>query len=1023
MMNGELDNATSEQARFVLLSELAGRPGALTVPLAFELVGAVDVDRLTAAVAGVVARHETLRTVFERHRTALRRRVLPEGPQLRLLDMSTSAEADDTKVSGLVDALLVDNDNRALDIAQGPVFDACLVRLTGERSLLLMSAHHVAVDAWSLYLVVRDLGALYAGLTLPASRQYRQLARRETAWRSSEEARDELTRTCASLQGLPPAITLPGGAQRPFTRSYEVGTTTIPVSASDFAELELRSRSAGGTPLVGLLALLARWWADETDCPEFVVGVPVNSRWEVGDDTVVGPLLNTVLLRLPSRRDRTFSEGVADVRERLFEALDRARVPFDTVVAALRLPRTASYPPLCQVMALSQNATDVDLHLPGLAVRRLPRNAQRTSELDLMFGIDVGNRTAFLEFATDLYTPTQAARLAARLATTWAAAAGAARPTHLVSRATASHMAEPGPRPGQARDNRASRRGLMECLRARAERDPEGAAVVHDGVVTSIGELYESALRLAAKLVTLGVGVDDIVAVRMHPGPDLVAALIGVLESGGAYLPIDPDLPAERTEWMLRDARPVALVENLRDDGATPLLRRPPRGDYQERPLPESRAAYVLYTSGSTGMPKGVVVDHSAVGAYLAWACDAYPGLAGIALLPTPVTFDLTLTGLFGPLVAGGCVRIAQIDDELPVGEASPTFLKVTPSHLPLLTESILPTSDLVVGGEALTGAHVARVSAILPPTTVVINEYGPTEATVGCVLHRLSPDASLLDSPVPIGKPAPGVAVYVLDDQGRPVAEGMVGELYVSSAQLARGYLGRPELTAARFVPCPDGPPGTRMYRTGDLVRASSDGVLWFRGRSDDQVKIRGHRLELGEVEAALSRIEGVSAASADLRDGLLIGYVVSAPSLSTDSMRSHLARWLPDHAIPTTVVQLEAMPLTAHGKVDRAQLPDPVGRRTDAADWRPRTATERLVARVWSEVLGAQVDGRDRILDVGGDSLRAGMIAARIRKLFAIPVGLRDVFAHDTVQTFARWLDSCSPAATERPPGDEPG
>ncbi|KAA2254645.1 amino acid adenylation domain-containing protein [Solihabitans fulvus] len=503
---------------------------------------------------------------------------------------------------------------------------------------------------------------------------------------------------------------------------------------------------------------------------------------------------------------------------------------------------------------------------------------------------------------------------------------------------------------------------VLDLFAEQVQRTPEAVAVVSGGAELSYRDLDTRVTRLARHLIGLGLGPEDVVALAVPRSATMIVALLAVLRAGAAYLPVDTGYPADRIGFMLADSGPALLLtvdeatEALpesgvptlaldRPDTAALLDRVPGAGFSAEervRPLHPEHPAYVIYTSGSTGRPKGVVVRHSSLLHYLAWTVR-YPGCRGVTLLHSPISVDLTVTSVYTPLIVGGRIHLATVGGTGSTGRAelrrTPcTFLKATPSYLPLLEilpAEFSPTSELLLGGEGLQGEALAQWRRRHPGVTVV-NEYGPTEATVGCVEYRIEPGVPVPSGPVPIGRPIHDTEVYVLDDRLRPVpGPEEAGELYLAGAGLARGYLRRPGLTADRFLPCPFGRPGERMYRTGDLVRWSSDGQLVYLGRIDEQVKIRGYRVELGEVAAVLADSQDVAQAVVVARTDAsgggsrLVGYVVAARgrTVSPEAERARAAGVLPDFMVPSAIVVLAEMPLAASGKVDRQALPAPVG------------------------------------------------------------------------------------------------
>ncbi|MFE3519954.1 amino acid adenylation domain-containing protein, partial [Streptomyces sp. NPDC059166] len=599
---------------------------------------------------------------------------------------------------------------------------------------------------------------------------------------------------------------------------------------------------------------------------------------------------------------------------------------------------------------------------------------------------------------------------------------------------------------------------LTTLLDEAAAAHPDSVAVGHGDTRLTYRELHSRANRLARQLVALGAGPDRMVAVALPQRPDLVVALLAVLKSGAGYLPLDPSHPAERIAGMFEETLPVCVLTTaelagriptsgtateteagahvrvlLCDDPGLPArlaaLPDTPLTDADRlSPLLPGHPAYVIYTSGSTGRPKGVVVEHRSVVNYLLWALDLYPSAGHSTLLHSPVSFDLTVTGLYAPLIRGGSVHLTRFadggpDPEAPVPADGVAFLKGTPSHLALLEElpdAYSPTAELVLGGEPLSGAHLDHWRAGHPGVRVV-NEYGPTETTVGCTAYVVEADDEIPAEVLSLGTPMWNTQVYVLDTALRPVPPGVVGELYVAGTCVARGYVGRPALTAGRFVANPFGTPGTRMYRTGDMVRWRSDATLEFAGRVDDQVKIRGYRVELGEIESVLADRTGSAQVAVVVRednpgDQQLVAYVVGS---DTDGLREYAADHLPAYMVPSAFVALEALPVTGNGKLDKRALPAPHQDETAAGaagtGRRPRSPQEEILCQVFADVLGVpRLTVDDSFFELGGHSLLATRLVGRIRTALDVELAIRTVFEHPTPAGLARALADADAART---------
>ncbi len=694
-------------------------------------------------------------------------------------------------------------------------------------------------------------------------------------------------------------------------------------------------------------------------------------------------------------------------------------------------------------MLADEDVATGDWQLPGLAAQAEPVPAVDAKfDLTLAFaqdhdpsGAPAGIQARF-EYAADLFDEVTARSLAGRLTRLLRLAAGdPGRPVSQLGLLTATERRK------LLLDWNDTARRLPEVtlpgqFEQQAGRTPHAPAVAFGEVTLSYAVLNQRANQLARHLITLGAGPERLVAIAMPRSPDLIVALLAVLKSGAAYVPVDPGYPADRIAFMLTDSQagiaittsdlagslPAAAAPLILDDPAlAEVISRYPAGDLTDtqrgRPLRPAHPAYVIYTSGSTGRPKGVIITHSGVMNYLARCGQAYPHLAGRSLLITPVSFDASVTVLYGSLLAGGQLCLGALDDDaLPALAARGgfTFLKATPSHLPLLAElpaSCVPTGQLMVCGEAVPAA-LLREWRQRHPGLAFVNSYGPTETTTSCLDYQLSPADPIPDLVVPIGRPAWNTRVFVLDETLGVVPAGVAGELYVAGAGLARGYLNRPGLTSERFVACPLTDAcgaGERMYRTGDLARWNAGGALEFLGRVDDQVKIRGFRIEPGEVEAVLAGLPGVGQAAVAVRedqpgDRRLAGYVVPASGAVLDPavLREAAARALPGYMVPAVIMVLGQLPLSPNGKLDRRALPAP--EYAAGGGRAPATAGEQALCEVFAQVLGLdRVGVQDSFFDLGGHSLLATRLVSRIRVVLGAEVPVRAVFEHPTAAELA--------------------
>ncbi|MGF1425452.1 amino acid adenylation domain-containing protein [Kitasatospora sp. LaBMicrA B282] len=1014
------------QQRLWFLGELSGPSATYNIPLKLRLTGTLDVTALDAALHDVVARHEVLRTVFPAVDGRPHQQVLRPGEFGALL--TTVTDADEQAVTAAA--------RHTFDLRNELPLHAWLLSIAPTEHVLVLVLHHIAGDGWSMGPLARDVSAAYAARLAGRAPAWQQLPVHYAdyaLWQrdllgSADDADSLLARQLAywstTLAELPEELALPTARPRPAVASHDGDTVALAIPAELHTRLVELAQAEGVTVYMVLQAalavLLSRLGAG-TDIP---IGSPIAGRTDEALDDLVGFFVNTLVLRTDLSGTPTFTDLLARVRETSLAAFAHQDVPFERLVEELAPSRSMARHPLFQVMLSLQNNAAGVLELPGLAASLVPAG-ELAARFDLSFtlaeeftpdGAPAGLRGT-VTFARDLFDAEDAATYAERF--TRVLQAVITDPTRTVTGIELLTQAEQDRILVDWNDtaHQVPTGTLTALIEAQVARTPDATALLSGGVELSYAELNARANQLARHLVTQGVGPESVVAVLIERRIELIVALLAVLKAGGAYLPIDPDYPTDRIAYMLADAHPAVLLttrqsahltdqEHLLIDDLN-LTAPDTTANLDVAVLPQ-HPAYIIYTSGSTGRPKGVVLPHAGLVNYISRAATAYPEVAGSTLLHASISFDAGVTALYGALTSGGRIHIAALDEQLPdaLGTDRLTFLKTTPSglaYLDALTDRHTPTGRLMVGGEAVNAAQLTDWRH-RNPGIAVVNHYGPTEATVGCLDHLLDTSEATEGAVVPIGRPMWNTRAYVLDDALRPVPIGVAGELYIAGAQLARGYLGRPALTAERFVADPYGPAGTRMYRTGDVVRWNRHGRVEFLGRADDQVKIRGYRIELGEIEHALTNHHAVSQAAVLVRDGRLIAYLVPrSGELDQTQLRDHLAATLPEYMLPTALVVLDTLPRTVNGKLDRNALPAPEF--TTHTGYRaPSTPHEEILCAAFAEVLNiSQVGLDDNFFELGGHSLLAVALVERLRTR-GIQVNVRALFSAPTVAALAQ-------------------
>jgi len=1050
------------QRRLWFLEKLHPGGTAYNVPFALRARGSLRPHTFRQALTAAVARHESLRTTFatidgEPVQVVTEAQAPVPLPVIDLGGLSPALREAAAKALAAAVAEV------PFDLRRGPLLRTVLLRLAPDDHLVPVVLHHIVCDGWSMGLLLRQVIELYRAFAAgrpsplpPPALQYPDFA----VWQRERLAGDRLERQLdywrSQLGDAPPLLALPTDRPRGAGTGFAGRTRPFTLPAEVTAPLQALAREAGATLFMVLLAafsaLLSRWSGQD----DLVLGTPVANRDRRELEGLVGFLVNTLALRVRPRPAGSLRDLVGEVRRVVLDGQAHQDLPFERLVEELQPERSVDITPVFQVLFAFEPAARGPGRVEGLELSAVPITQGATKfDLTLRMGEGAEGLAGSFQYRSALFDDTTIARLANRFADlVTEAARHPDRPLDRMHRLEAAErhqlLVEWGGPPLPA----GRERTVPGRFARRVAEHPDRVAVVADDEWLTFAALDRRSAALAGRLRAAGVGPEVTVGLCLERSVELIVGLVAVVRAGGAYVPLDPALPAARLEQVLDESAAPVVVTRSRlrallpsgrarailvddpGDGAVP----PPTPGSLEAELAPANLLYVLFTSGSTGRPRGVGVENRQLVDYVDGLRDrlGLPDQASYATVST-VAADLGNTAIFPALLGGGTLHVVS-DERLGDPAAMVDYfrrrridcLKAVPSYLASLrTEGepagVLPERCLVLGGEA---SYREDAEGRGDGSPEVFNHYGPTEATVGAVAGRVvaegpSPGSPSPEAPLPLGRPLAGRRIELLDPALRPVARGAVGELCLAGAGLARGYLGRPADTAAKFVPDSHGEPGERLYRTGDLARHRPDGVLEFLGRLDHQVKVRGFRVEVGEVEAALCAHPAVAEAVAALDrgdggdggtggtggrgGGRLVAWLVprvEAELPAAGELRRFLAERLPGYMVPAFFVPVEALPLTAQGKVDRSRLPAPDGRRGGAESEyvAPRNRTEERLVELWREILGVERVGvEDGFFELGGHSLLATRLGMRIRKAFGVELPLRVMFETPTVEGMA--------------------
>jgi len=1019
------------QERQWFLWQLDPDSAAYHVPGALRLCGMLDKAALRRSFASLAARHESLRTRLHLDDESRTQQVLPHT-DIQILEDRT----DEAQLKTRVEAEIA----RPFDLRQGPLLRVTLLELDAQEHVLVLVQHHIVSDGWSMGVMVQELMQLYAAYSqgqdctlTPLPIQYGDYALWQRRWMEAGEKTRQLDYWRQLLGGTQPVLALPLDRPRPAQQSFLGARQDIQLDPGLVTGLKALAQREGVTLFMLLLASFQLFLYRYSGQRDIRVGVPIANRNRVETEALIGFFVNTQVLKADLDAAMTFAELLQHTKRRALEAQAHQDLPFEQLVEALQPERSLSHNPLFQVMFNHQAQVRTAIQqLPGLRVVSLEHET-RTAQFDLSLDTQEteDGLWASLTYATDLFDASTAARMLRHwLGLLRGAVADTTRPLQDLAMLDLTERQQILEQWNATARDYPQNQWVHHLIEAQAERQPQATALVFAEQRIDYAELNRRANRLAHRLIEAGVGPDVRVGLAVERSFDMVIGLLAVLKAGGAYVPLDPDYPRERLAYMLDDSGVQLLLTQAPLLGQLPI----PQGletlvlgessfeTYSEQnpavALDGENLAYVIYTSGSTGQPKGAGNRHSALLNRLQWMQEAY-GLsaADSVLQKTPFSFDVSVWEFFWPLMTGSRLVIAAPGDHRDparlihlINAEQVTTLHFVPSMLQAFLQDAAVSScrslqRIVCSGEALPVDAQQQVFAKLPHAGLY-NLYGPTEAAID-VTHWTCVDEGR--DTVPIGRPIANLGCYLLDDNFEPVPVGVLGELYLGGAGLARGYHRRPALTAERFIAHPF-VHGERLYRTGDLARYREDGVIEYAGRIDHQVKLRGLRIELGEIEARLLEHEQVREAAVLAVDGkYLVGYLVlhHASDDWREVLGAHLAEHLPDYMVPAQWVLLEQMPLSPNGKLDRKALPKADASLMAREYIAPQSELEQQVAAIWAEVLHVQRVGlHDNFFELGGHSLLATQVVVRLRERLHAEFDVKSIFTAPTLADFSAYV-----------------
>lgn len=1053
---GEPMALSFSQQRLWFIDQLEGGSSQYNLPAALMLQGAFDIKAFKQSLNVLVSRHEILRTVYHKAADAnhISQQVKPQNTDVavELIDLSGATEQVQQQTLAELNGREA---TLSFDLSHDLMLRSTVVTLAPQQHVVLFTLHHIASDGWSMGLLIKEFTATYQGLVdgqsaklAPLEVQYGDFATWQHSWLQGEVLEQGLDYWKNQLDGIAPVHSLPLDRPRPAQQSYQGANHTQVIDGTLLSALDKLSQQHQVTQFMLLqtaFALLVSRYSRQSDV---VMGTPIAGRLHPSLEGLIGFFINNLVLRTDCRVDATFSELLAANKKTILGAFEHQYLPFDVLVEALNPQRSLSHDAIFQIVFGLNNTAGTALSLPGLTISELP--AAKTAakvELELAVTPKDGSLSVDWTYNTAIFDGHSIAAMADCFLVLLNAIVeqpnALCSTLTLMNPAAEQHMLQIGRNESVNASVKAqNHQTLVSQFASQVQANPDATAIVSAQGHLSYQQFDQISSRLAAYLQEMDIGCGSRVGIYLGRGAAQLISVMAVNKAGGAYVPLDPGLPEARLKHMVTDSKvelvllPSELMNTLALSGVDVFLMDDVLsadwlaefdGSFEAHEVQPHDEAYVLYTSGSTGLPKGVKIAHQNLSHYLAHAQSQYlPEHIQGSVVSSPLCFDATLTTLLTPLCVGKSVHLLADGDaalaELPnylFDQNNHWLFKLTPAHLDALVysgdqqQTGTGRHTIVVGGEQLTVATLSQYKNGLLPNSCFVNEYGPTETVVGTSVMSINSKAQMTaietQLNVPIGKAIADSHLYVVGHNDQLQPQNSIGELYIGGPGVGVGYVNLDQQTDVSFTEFA----GQRVYKTGDLVRWLPSGELAFIGRADHQVKINGYRIELGEISAQLLKLDYVQEAVVTARtdngqDPQLVAYVVCS-SFDKQQLRQHLAAHLPQYMVPADFVALEEMPLTTNGKVDTRVLPSPDNKAADTVTYvAPRNAVEALLCKIWAQVMDCeQVGIDDNFFSIGGDSILSIRVVSLLKRQ-QIVINIKDIFTHQTVAQLAVYITS---------------